>query len=301
MQNMASGSCQCTLCCTALPLLQWNVAGRLRSRIAAAATEHEAAHGDSEAEYALAVMLLEGACGVPIDREEGAWLLQRAAAPRSPDATGGDDRPCHVDGRGHAKALVALGDLTRAGAAGVPRDDSAAVGLFSRAAAQGYPAARGALAYMLWAGRGIARDETRAVRLWRRAAARDDVPSLLNLGVAHETGRGGLKCDEHAAERCFRAAAARGDEYEAERAVFALGRIHEARRQRRLRELLPDYDPAAAKSAAEDQRRAAAAATARDGEGSSCGLLSFFFCQRPAAPSPLPAPGAPRAVWVGAM
>jgi hypothetical protein len=169
--------------------------------------------GHPQAQWELALMLRQGAGGLPRD-------LPRALALARAAAEAGDGAAMNIHG-------VMLRD-----GIGTPRDEAEAVAWFRRGAELRNSYAITNLGRALWHGTGgLARDRTAAVGLWQRAVAVGDNPwAHAFLGEAYETGDG-VPRDQAKAVEHFRAAAGQSRDDDARRrAEEALARLAPAAR-----------------------------------------------------------------------
>lgn len=175
--------------------------------------ELAASRGNDQARWELALALRQGA-GVARD-------LPRALALAQAAAEGGD-----------AAGMNVYAVMLRDGI-GTPRDETEAVLWLRRSAELRNRFAIANLGRMMWDGRGgLPRDRSAAVALWQRAAFVDHPWAHLYLGEAYETGEG-VAQDRARALTHYRAAAAAapGDEPALrQRATEAIARLESAAR-----------------------------------------------------------------------
>lgn len=148
-----------------------------------------AAHGDSDAMFALAMFDFTGRAG-PRDPEEGARLLTEAAK------------------LGHPLAAYNLGLLYLDGKQ-FPQDYKRAAELFRQAARAGNPEAQYALATLYKEGQGVPKDLPQAMKLMGEASLAGNVDAMVEYAIAEFNGEGTAK-NEPAAARLFLRAARRG-------------------------------------------------------------------------------------------
>jgi TPR repeat protein len=149
-----------------------------------------AARNEREATFALAMFKMSGRAG-PVDRKEGARLLEQAA------------KLGHVIAAYNLALLYLEGQL-------FPQDFARAAELMRSAAEAGNPEAQYALATFYKEGRGVKQDATEAARLLAQAARAGNIPSEVEYGIALFNGTGVTK-DERAAGLYFMKAAQKGD------------------------------------------------------------------------------------------
>jgi TPR repeat protein len=98
---------------------------------------------------------------------------------------------------GNAEAQYVLGRLYAAGQ-GCSKDESKAVALFRKAAAQGDPSAQNSLAMFLLQGRGVKKNAAEAASWFRRAADQGLTVAEYNLALLYADGRGVAKNPQEA-------------------------------------------------------------------------------------------------------
>lgn len=125
--------------------------------------------GNPEAQFQLAMILIDGSAGQR-DRKTAALWLQRAAEKK------------------HADAQFRLGALLYEGISGKAEPAKAAQ-WFERAASQGHPEAAYNLAVLFDDGKGVARDRNRALTLYRQAAEGGILEAEHTLGSMLAFGR----------------------------------------------------------------------------------------------------------------
>jgi len=148
--------------------------------------EPMARHGNTNAQFYLAVMYNNGQ-GTTVDISQAAAWLQKAA--RS----------------GHAESLYLLGKFYAAGR-GVEQDIGTTRRLWTRAGNKGVLDAQTGLAQFYARGG----KWKQAVKWWRKAALQGDAESQYRLGLMYQTGLGGLKRNRRSARSWWRKAAAQG-------------------------------------------------------------------------------------------
>ena len=94
-----------------------------------------------------------------------------------------------------------------------------ALALLRQAARNGSGEADYAIGTWYAFGKGLPRNDEKAVRHFKRAARKKYSPALFNLGVAYETGRGGVRKDPTHAFKLYVQAARQGD-FEAANSVY---------------------------------------------------------------------------------
>jgi TPR repeat protein len=164
--------------------------------------------GDRQATFALGVMLLNGAPGVPKDRAAAAALFEKAAAQghagafynlgvmaiegngsSAPDFAKAADLFRRSADAGNDDGAYSYGVLLRDGR-GVPLDIAAAARWLKRAADGGIIAGQVEYAIMLFNGVGVAKDEAGAARLFLKAAVKNNPIAQNRLAHLYATGRG---------------------------------------------------------------------------------------------------------------
>ena len=164
--------------------------------------------GDRQARFALGLLLLTGAEGVPKDRAAAAALFEKAAAQGHAGAlynlgvmaiegegSSGPDfaRAAEMFRRsaeaGDADGAYSYGVLLRDGR-GVPLDIAAAATWLERAADAGVIAGQVEYAIMLFNGVGVEKDEAGAAKLFLKAAAKNNPIAQNRLAHLYATGRG---------------------------------------------------------------------------------------------------------------
>lgn len=131
----------------------------------------DAIRGDTEAQYHLALRLIQGD-GVTVNETRGLAWLERAA---------------EAD---HAKAQLELGSLYLTESV-MPPDPVRAAAWFVKAAIQGDKNAQYNLGVLLMRGDGIAQDRAAAREWFEKAAAQGVLEAAFNLGVLYANGWGG--------------------------------------------------------------------------------------------------------------
>lgn len=167
--------------------------------------ERAAARGDVNADYALAMALLDER-NPKRDTGRGGELLRKAAAAGHGAAnynlalallaTGRDEDlkaavAClEIAARANiGDALHALGILAKQGR-GLPQSDATAAQWMAKAAAAGHAAGEVEYAIMLFNGTGVARDEAAAAQLFLRAAGQGNPIAQNRIARLYEAGRG---------------------------------------------------------------------------------------------------------------
>ena len=164
--------------------------------------------GDRQARFALGLMLLNGAAGVPKDRAGAAALFEQAAAQghagalynlgvmaiegdsaSRPDFAKAADLFRRSAEAGDDDGAYSYGVLLRDGR-GVALDIGAAANWLKRAADGGVVAGQIEYAIMLFNGVGVAKDEAGAARLFLKAAAKNNPIAQNRLAHLYATGRG---------------------------------------------------------------------------------------------------------------
>ncbi len=168
--------------------------------------------GDREAAFALGMLLLNGADGIPADRAGAKAQFEIAAAKNQAgayynlgvmalDDKGADGFPdfktAAADFRSAAEAgdgdgAYSYGVLLREGK-GAPLDIGESARWLKRAADAGVVAGQVEYAIMLFNGVGVAKDETAAAKLLLRAAARNNPIAENRLAHLYASGRGVAK------------------------------------------------------------------------------------------------------------
>lgn len=129
-----------------------------------------AEQGQMDAQYALALIAMDGAGGAARDEETaGLWMLEAAR-------------------RGHVFAQFDLGNMYAQGD-GVAQSDANAATWFEAAAAQGHRDAQYNLGVLYLAGRGVDQDAVTALRWFAEAAEQGHPDAQYNLGISYLTGR----------------------------------------------------------------------------------------------------------------
>jgi hypothetical protein len=163
--------------------------------------------GDREAAFALGVMLLNGAKGVPADHDGAKTLFEQAGA------------------KGQAGALYNLGVMAIGGTpAGVP-DFAKAADYFHRAADAGDGDAAYSYGVLLREGKGVPLDISESARWLKRASDAGIAAGQVEYAIALFNGIGVTK-DEAGAAKLFLRAAARNNPIAQNRLahLFVLGR-----------------------------------------------------------------------------
>jgi TPR repeat protein len=165
--------------------------------------------GDREAAFALGMLLLNGADGVPEDRAGAKAQFEIAAAKGQPGALYNlgvmaigdkaangfpDFKAAAADFRraaeaGYGDGAYSYGVLLREGK-GVPLDIGESARWLKRAADAGVVAGQVEYAIMLFNGVGVAKDEAGAAKLLLRAAARNNPIAENRLAHLYASGRG---------------------------------------------------------------------------------------------------------------
>ena len=164
--------------------------------------------GDRQARFALGLMLLNGAAGVPKDRVRAAALFEQAAAQghagalynlgvmaiegdgaSQPDFAKAADFFRRSAEAGDDDGAYSYGVLLRDGR-GVPLDITAAAHWLKRAADGGIIAGQVEYAIMLFNGVGVGKDEAGAAKLFLKAAAKNNPIAQNRLAHLYATGRG---------------------------------------------------------------------------------------------------------------
>jgi len=165
--------------------------------------------GDREAAFALGMLLLNGAEGVPADRAGAKAQFAIAAAKGQagalynlgvmalddkgpdgfPDFKAAADDFRRAAEAGYEDAAYSYGVLLREGK-GVPLDIGESARWLKRAADAGVIAGQVEYAIMLFNGVGVAKDETAAAKLLLRAAARNNPIAENRLAHLYAAGRG---------------------------------------------------------------------------------------------------------------
>ena len=192
-----------------------------------------ATFGLSPAQYELAELYRRGR-GVDADLKEAMrWYhaaavqghvraVERLAASPGYNAQDDPNHQLRVAAEvGDAAAQMRLATLLREGDQ-VPRDATAALEWYRRAAAQGHPRASYNLGMMYYDGDGVETDDIMAAAWFRRAAGLGESDAQYTLGVFLSKGIGGSADPEQAREWLVRAAL-QGDS----RAQFSLGVMNE--------------------------------------------------------------------------
>lgn len=110
---------------------------------------------------------------------------------------------------GHPLAEILLGDMYSSGL-GVPKNDSAALAFYQKAANQGNPEAQYSVGMMYAVGEGVKEDQTISVSWLRKAADQGFAEAQRRLGLAIAVGKGAT-LDYAEAASWFRKAAEQGD------------------------------------------------------------------------------------------
>ncbi|NOT21749.1 MAG: sel1 repeat family protein [Nitrospiraceae bacterium] len=113
--------------------------------------------------------------------------------------------------QGNVEAQFNLGLLYDQGR-GLPKDKTAALRWYRRAAMQGDMFAQNALGDNYWEGTGAPKDDREAVRWWRLAADKGFVPAQHSLGKILAGGSQGVSADRPQAYMWLMLSAAQGDE-----------------------------------------------------------------------------------------
>jgi TPR repeat protein len=164
--------------------------------------------GDKQAQFQLGVLMLDGADGVPKDREAAKAQFRKAAAQGLPGALynlavlalEGDDqnKPDFAKAAdyfrraaeaGDGNAAYSYGVLLRQGK-GAPLDIAQSAQWLKRAADDGIIAGQVEYAIMLFNGVGVQRDEAGAAKIFILAAARRNPIAQNRLAHLYLTGRG---------------------------------------------------------------------------------------------------------------
>lgn len=145
-----------------------------------------ARHGDTDAQFYLAVCFAEGD-GVVADHQEAARWYRKAAA------------------RGHADAQDNLGVCLDHGK-GVQQDHIEAALWFKEAAKQGLASAQMNLGNCYYEGRGEKQNMKKCVHWWLKAAEQGHSQAQFNLGLCYTKGNGVKQDDEKAMEWYLKAA-----------------------------------------------------------------------------------------------
>ena len=167
--------------------------------------------GDRQATFALGLMLLTGAPGVPKDRTGAATLFEKAAAQghagalynlgvmaiegdgsSQPDFAKAADFFRRSADAGDDDGAYSYGVLLRDGR-GIPLDIAAAARWLKRAADGGVIAGEVEYAIMLFNGVGVDKDEAGAAKLFLKAAAKNNPIAQNRLAHLYATGRGVAK------------------------------------------------------------------------------------------------------------
>jgi hypothetical protein len=164
--------------------------------------------GDRQARFALGLMLLTGAEGVPKDRAKAAALFEEAAAQghagalynlgvlaiegdgkSGPDFAKAADLFRRSAEAGDDDGAYSYGVLLRDGR-GVPLDIGEAAKWLKRAADGGIIAGEVEYAIMLFNGVGVSKDEAGAAKIFIKAAAKNNPIAQNRLAHLYATGRG---------------------------------------------------------------------------------------------------------------
>ena len=148
--------------------------------------------GNREAQFQLAVMLLQGVEGVPADRAGAKALLEKAAA------------------QNHSGALYDLGVMAVEGEADSKPDFTTAAELFHRAAEAGDDNAAYSYGVLLRQGRGVALDISESALWLKRAADAGVVAGEVEYAIMLFNGVG-VEKDEAGAAKLFAKAAAQNN------------------------------------------------------------------------------------------
>ncbi len=148
--------------------------------------------GDPQAAYALGVLLLQGAKGVPKDPVAAKAQFERAAA------------------KDHPAALYNLGIMELNGVSGKTPDYAKAAQYFLRAANAGDDNAAYSYGVMLREGKGVPQDIVEAAHWLKRAAEGGIIAGQVEYAIMLFNGDG-IKRDEAAAAKILLIAAARGN------------------------------------------------------------------------------------------
>jgi hypothetical protein len=163
--------------------------------------------GDREAAFALGVMLLNGATGVPADHDGAKALFEQAGA------------------KGQAGALYNLGVMAIGGGPGGVQDFAKAADFFHRAADAGDGDAAYSYGVLLREGKGVPLDIGESARWLKRASDAGVAAGQVEYAIALFNGIGVTK-DEAGAAKLFLRAAARNNPIAQNRLahLFVLGR-----------------------------------------------------------------------------
>lgn len=108
--------------------------------------------------------------------------------------------------RRYFSSLLLLFSLTACDSLSVASDCDAQCDQLKILARRGDAAAQTTLGRMYFNGEGVSKDETAAVSLWSKAAAQDYAPAENLLGQAYSCGVGGLAPDKAKADELFQRA-----------------------------------------------------------------------------------------------
>jgi TPR repeat protein/transglutaminase-like putative cysteine protease len=139
------------------------------------------------------------------------WLYERGLGVQKDEAAAVQWYRKSSD-QAYALAQSNLGRMIYFGQGGVPKDHSAALTLWEKAAAQGESTSEFMLGIAYESGEGTVRNLPLAASWYRKAAEQGLSPAQKNLGILYANGNGGVQRDLVQAHMWFNLAAMHGDE-----------------------------------------------------------------------------------------